>query len=141
MPKANEKDPFFGLKLIAYYRTGLPINQEDVDEEAMVNFAKWQICKVRNVLWNDPVWDNYTNPEILTEFFAIKFDETEDLRKEFEAGIVTAKKEDIDWIERMEKKLKDQKQGKIKEEGVEKTKENAVAEFKPAPPEEFEDAF
>jgi hypothetical protein len=138
-PKAKEIDPFFGLKLIAYYRTGLPVNEEDLDEEAMVQFAKWQICKIKNVLFNDPVWDNYTDPEILIEFFAIKFDENEKLRDEFQAGLVTAKKADVDWMLRQEEKLL--KQGKIKEEPSEKPKESPLVEFKPAPVEEFEDKF
>ncbi len=143
-PKNNEPDPFFGLKLIAYYRTGLPVNDDDIDEEAMVQFAKWQICKIKSVLWNDPVWNEYTSPEILIEFFAIKFDENEELRKKFEAGIVTTKKSDTDWMERRMAKLlkeKEEKQGKIKVEGPEKPKETPVVEFTPAPVEDFEDKF
>jgi hypothetical protein len=142
--KINEPDPFFGLKLIAYYRTGLPVNEDDLDEEAMVQFAKWQICKIKNVLFHDPIWDNYTTPEILAEFFSIKFDENEDLRKKFEAQLVTIKKADEDWILRMAAKhAKEQaeKQGKIKEESSKKPKESSTVEFKPAPVEEFEDKF
>lgn len=141
--KVNEPDPFFGLKLIAYYRTGLPVNEEDLDEEAMVQFAKWQICKIKNVLFHDPVWDHYSNPEILAEFFSIKFDENEDLRKKFETQLVTIKKSDEEWILKMAAKheSEQEKQGKIKVEPSEKPKESSTVEFKAAPVEEFEDKF
>jgi hypothetical protein len=142
-PKAGPgQDPFFGLKYIAYCRSSLPVNEEDVDDEAMIQFARWQICKVRGVLWGDPIWDNYTPEEILVEYFAIKYDENEQLRNEFEAQLVSAKKSDLDWLERMEQKDREAKQGKIKE-GVteEKPKETPAVEFTPQPPGEFEDKF
>jgi hypothetical protein len=142
-PKQSQtKDPFFGLKYIAYCRTGLPVNEVDLDMVAMLQFAKWQICKVRNVLFNDPVWDEYTDEEILTEFFAIKFDEDSALRKEFEAKLVTAKASDIDWLERMAQKDQAVKNGKINGDVTpEKPKESPKVEFHPEPPSEFEDSF
>lgn len=135
MSQPNPKDPFFGLKYIAFCRTGLIVDGETLDEEAMLAFAKWQICKVRNILWNDPVWDNYTNPEILIEYFAIKFDEDADLRTAFEASTVSAKEADVDWFERMEKKLKEG--SKIKEEVI----AGGTIEELPQTPSEFEDKF
>lgn len=139
LPLTKEVDPFFGLKYIAYCRTGLTINEDDVDEEAMIQFAKWQICKVRGILWNDPIWDSYTAPELLVEFFAIKFDESEELRQKFEATVVSVKAKDLDWFERMERKhAEDQKKGKIKEGEVEQKPE---VEFEPTPPVDFEDKF
>lgn len=127
-------DPFFGLKYIAYCRTGLPVNPEDVDEQALFNFAKWQICKVRNVLWNDPVWDSYTAQEVLAEYFAIKFDESSELRAEFERGMSGVKKSDLDWLEeRAERHRKSQEAA-----AEDSTIKEVIA---PAPPEEFEDKF
>ena len=136
----EDKDPFFALKYIAYLRTGQTVNEDDLDMETIAQFAKWQICKVRNVLWNDPIWDSYTTEELMVEFFAIKFDESEDLRNEFEAKIVTAKKEDLDWLERMERKDRESKQGKINE-GLqpEVPVKSEIVEFHAAPPSEFED--
>jgi hypothetical protein len=114
-PKANN-DPFFALKYIAYYRTGLPKDMEELDRETLISFAKWQICKVRNVLWNDPVWDSYTEEEILIEFFAIKFDENEELRKEFGTLGMGPSKADLDWFDSMEASELTKKQDTIKEE-------------------------
>lgn len=134
--KVKEVDPFFGLKYIAFCRTGLPSNEEDLDEEAMIAFAKWQICKVRNVLWNDPIWDRYTTPEILCEYFAIKFDQDPDLRNKFDALTISAKASDVDWFERMEKKHKAAKEGTIKEEIA-----GGSIEDLSKTPEEFVDKF
>jgi hypothetical protein len=126
--KKDEKDPFFALKYIAYHRTGLPKDSEEIDPETLISFAKWQICKVRNILWNDPIWDSYTEEEILIEFFAIKFDESEDLRKEFGDLMIGPSKKDLDWFEQMEQAYVTEKQGTIEEDPK-------------LEPEEFEDTF
>jgi len=143
----TEKDPFFGLKFIAYCRTGLSLADEDIDEEAMLAFAKWQICKTRNILWNDPIWDLYTSPEIMTEYFSIKFDENEDLRKEFHNNILEVTKGDLDWFQAMEQEYmaKSAPDGTQDPEviapnsiieGVDSIRDNALTS-----PEEFEDTF
>jgi hypothetical protein len=137
--KPNPEDPFFGLKYIAYLRTGLSVNTEDIDAEGLVNFARWQICKVRNILWNDAIWEKYTPEEILIEYFAIKFDENDTERKTFEATIVTGKETDIDWMMRSEAKyLKQQAPNNdtIKEELSPAEKAEV-----PETPRDFEDTF
>lgn len=110
-------DSLFGLKYIAYCRTGLHVNPDDEDSETIVSFAKWQICKVRNVLWNDPIWESYTDQELLIEYFCLKFDENDQLRKEFESKLVSVKKSDLAWMEAMEAKYLAE-QGKISEEPI-----------------------
>lgn len=134
----KSKDPFFGLKFIAYCRTGLPLNAEDIDEEAFFSFAKWQICKVRNRLWLDPVWDLYSNEEIMVEYFSIKFDENNDLRKEFERGLQEFKQSDIDMLEAMERRYMQQLAAEQPEQGI-INEGNAIPE--PGPAVEFEDKF
>jgi len=95
-------DPLYGLKYIAFCRTGL--EDKTVDMQDFINFAKWHICRTRKVLWNDPVWDNYTDDEILIEFFSIRFDESPEVREEFKKTTVSASKSDLDWFEEMERK-------------------------------------
>lgn len=116
-PKNNSevKDPFFALKYIAFHRTGLPKDPEDLDRESLISFAKWQICKVRNILWNDPVWDSYTEEEILIEFFSIKFDENEDLRRDFGNLVQGPSTKDLDWFDEMEQTHTQAKQDTIKD--------------------------
>lgn len=128
----SPKDPFYTLKYLAYLRTGLTVNDEDLDETSLVNFARWQICKVRNVLWNDPVLLEYTPEELLIEFFAIRFDEDPELRKTFETSLISAKSQEIDWFERMVQKHGAAKSGKI---------EVAAENLEPGPPVDFEESF
>lgn len=104
--KANKKqeDPLYGLKHIAYGRSVL--SEDALTPQALVDFARWQVCKARSILWNDPLWDVYTAEEILIEYFSIRFDEDEDLRAKFAATLVRASKTDLEWFEEMEAKLK-----------------------------------
>jgi hypothetical protein len=130
LPKIEAaKDPLFGLKYIAYLRTTLPKDSDSLDNDTIVSFAKWQVCKSRNILWNDPIWESYTQQEILIEFFAIRFDEDEKLRTAFEAGLVSASKSDMDWLLQDELKEKDSKISSV------------TNESSPENPEEFEDTF
>lgn len=116
-PKAKSDDPLFGLKYIAYLRSEVP-DPETMDHEVFLNFAKWQVCKVRNVLWNDPVWDAYTDEEIVIEFFAIRFDESKEFRAEFGSKLTVVKSDDYDWLERMEAKYFAEKQSTIKSDAA-----------------------
>lgn len=130
-----ENDPFFGLKYLAYCRSTLPSSDVDLTEEGLQVFAKWQLCKARNVLWNDPIWDSYTMQELLIEFFAIRFDESDELRTEFGASLNTAKKADIDWMEASAIKLKAELAAKA-------AKDVKIEEALSLPePEDFEDKY
>ena len=104
MSKANTPDPFWGLKHIAYYRTGLP-NVDGLGMAELIDYAKWQICKVRNVLWHDPIWHEYTDEEILVEFFAINFDANPEARADFERAILKPKVKDLEWFDQMERQV------------------------------------
>ena len=107
MPKENEKyDPFFGLKYIAYCRARLH-SEGAKSRESMVQFAKWQICKSRNLLFNDPIWESYTEEEIFIEFFTIRFDDDEEAVEEFETAMrgSTSAEETLEWMEKMEKQF------------------------------------
>ena len=117
-----KNDPFFGLKYIAFCRSRLLDATASPGKKELLDFAKWQICKVRNVLFNDPIWDSYTEEEIFIEYFTIRFDESEEMVDEFKKEAFADTKEQIaDWFEEMERK-----------HGIKN----------PAPePEEFEDNF
>lgn len=113
-PKKLKDEPWLGLKLIAAYRVKLP--EEDVTDAILLDFAKWQICKSRNIMFRDPIWDDYTEEEVLIEFFGIMYDENEDLLTEFLSKIQEVDNTTLDWFERMEtehqaKMLADQEAG------------------------------
>lgn len=95
-------DLFFNLKSIAYHRTALP--DANITKEDIINYAKWQICKSRNVLWKDPIWDDYTPEDILVEYFAILFDDNEENKEAFAQKLKPVTEEVYDWFTEMEKK-------------------------------------
>lgn len=123
------KDPFLGYKNIAFLRTGLPVDNEEISPEIFLDYAKWQVCKARNILWHDPIWDRYTVPEILIEWFSIRFDQDPEIRAQFQAQLVKVPDKTYDWFEKMEKTYSTQKSDKIEKE--------AVVEQ----PEEFQDKY
>ena len=109
-------EPWLGLKLIAAYRVRLP-DPKDVNDEVLRDYAKWQICKARNKLFKDPIWDDYTDEEILIEFFGIIFEQNPEALEEFVNKTKTVDKDINDWFDRMakeheEKMKQDQETGK-----------------------------
>jgi len=46
------------------------------------------------------VWDNYTDEQIIIEYYAILFEKDPKFRAEFEAETGTPIEDDIDWMER-----------------------------------------
>lgn len=76
---------------------------EDTSFEDFVNFAKFTLCRKCNRLWKDPIWEAYTDEEVLIEYFAHLFSTDEVRRKEFESKLATeaGDYEDIyDWLDR-----------------------------------------
>lgn len=111
------EDPFIALKNIAYHRTTLgPLDKIESDQE-ILDFAKWQICKARNVLFLDPIWDDYTAEDIMVEFFTIQFDESEDLREAFKLKIQGKTKPQYEWFDQMEAKYQKDKEKEVKDMG------------------------
>ena len=106
-------DPYLGLKHIAYCRTGLSKTTE-LTSEILLSFAKWQICKARRVLWNDPVWDSYTQEEILIEFFSISFDLDPKTREVFEKNLMKPREAEYAWFDKMEAKALAEAKAKAK---------------------------
>jgi len=110
------EDPYYGLKFIAWCRSQLPPKDSEITEQDFVEFAKWQICKDRKVLFLDPIWDRYGPEDVLVEFFTIALDNNEELRKEFEATLRGVSNSDLAWFEEMEAKFLKQQEEKAKKE-------------------------
>lgn len=66
-----------------------------------VDFAKHQVCKHKNIMFLDPIWDRYHETDILVEYFSIMFDTDPEFRKKFE-GLMTEEaevEEVFDWFD------------------------------------------
>jgi len=108
-------DPLFALKFIAYCRSQLPPEDHGRDDTDIINYAKWYVCRTRNVLFLDPIWDKYTNEDILIEFLAIRFDEDKVVKESFEAQMNGVSEDEQAWFERMERKFLEEQDKKSKE--------------------------
>lgn len=97
----SKKDPLKKFKYIGYCRgVGKPGDQITFDD--LVNFAKAYLCRQTKTLWNDPIWDQYHEAEILTEYFSHIFATNEEMRKQFETELnVEAYGEDlVSWFDK-----------------------------------------
>lgn len=83
-PKNKNKDPFFGPKWLAYMNAEMP---EKAQLDDYVRWAKFQLAIRTKTLLKDPIWDKYTAEEILIEFFAHKFDNDPNFKKDFEKDL------------------------------------------------------
>jgi hypothetical protein len=87
--------------------------------EDLISFAKFFLCKHAKLLWKDPVWDSYTDEEILIEYFAHLFAKDEIARKDFEVSIDAGTQiygEDIfEWLDRKVKENQEETKKKLEE--------------------------
>lgn len=92
------KDVFHRLKYIAYCRSQLPPEEVGTDYADFVDFAKHFLCVKTNRLFKDPIWETYTNEEILIEYFSYEF-QNEQKRIDFEKELLNVNSESIDdWL-------------------------------------------
>lgn len=114
----KENDPLVSLKYKGYCRSNTAPGEE-LTLEDLTNYAKFILCKHSKRLMKDPIWDEYTDEEILVEYYAHLYSNNEEMRKEFEAQINAGSQvygEDIyEWLEAQDKKLKEEHEKKLRE--------------------------
>lgn len=102
--KQKAPDPLSALKYRGYCWALTPPG-DDTSLQDLVCFAKFYLCRHAKKLWKDPVWESYTDEEILIEYFAHLFSTDKGARTQFEAQTFTGTDmygEDIyDWLDRM----------------------------------------
>lgn len=101
-PKKPQKDKFFNIKYMAYCLSQLPPDDGSVTYSDFIDFAKFQLCYNKKVLLKDPIWDNYTDEELLLEYFALIMESNEKFRKDFEVQIrggTSLYDDDISWMD------------------------------------------
>lgn len=126
-------DGFFKLKFIAYAWAQLPPEGATFDD--YVKYAKFALCEARGYLAEDPIWERYSDEQILIEYYALCFVRDESFRKEFEAalsGMGEQGKAAIDWMDAEIKKNQEAlKVLRQTQSRIEQTKED---EFEFVPP-------
>lgn len=78
-------DKFLKLKHIGYTWSQNSIGNTTF--KTFVKYARFQLCLITKTLMKDPVWDEYTEEEILVEFFAHSFHNDPNFLKDFEISI------------------------------------------------------
>lgn len=119
-----DKDIFYNLKKFAYNRVFLP--EQNIDIEDFCNFCKMHLCNTYKVPYKSPLWESYSDEDIMIEYFALKFLKDEEFKKEFKAqlqGKIVHKDqmtedEFADWADKMESENK-RELDKLKETMVE----------------------
>ena len=116
-PKKKELDPLQSLKYKGYcWSQSAPGEETTLDD--LVSFAKFFLCKHSNRLWKDPIWEEYTDEEILIEYFAHLYAKDEEARKEFEASIdanAQIYEAEYEWLDRMVKQNQEENRKKLEE--------------------------
>lgn len=125
MKKKKKRDILLPLKFKGYCMSeGKHPEDEGMSLSDFARYAKFQLCEERKVLTKDPIWDTYTDEELIIEYFAILCSKDEGLKKEFE-GIFsgTLTESDYEWMERMaaqeEKAIDDMKDSEEENEDFE----------------------
>ena len=118
--KNKEVDPFLKLKHIAYCIASPPFKTNDASLEAFVKYARHQICVTKNILYFDPIWDSYSDEQVLVEYYALRFEKDKDFLEQFEVEVINDGKmeDDIDWMEKeiAKNKTNVEEYNKIKDE-------------------------
>jgi len=82
----SKRDPLLKLKYIGYCRTFFPPKGNSSLHE-LLRVAKQFLCNQTRTLWNDPIWDRYSDEEILVEYYAYQFSINEEFLGDFESQI------------------------------------------------------
>ena len=100
MESLAKRDPLLRIKYIGYCLShGNLEENQNLDFSEFVRWAKFQICSQRNLLMEDPIWERYTDEQILIEYYAILYSKDKESRLEFEA-IVKGEEEGVfDWMQ------------------------------------------
>ncbi len=88
-PKKSSKktpDPFKKLKYIGYCRACAPPGK-GMQFKDFVNYVKTYLCFETKTLFKDPIWDSYSDEDLIVEYFARIFRVDKDRRQKFEAEI------------------------------------------------------
>lgn len=116
--KKKEFDRLRNLKFKGYCRSfTAPGDEMSLDD--LVIFAKFFLCRKSRRLWKDPIWEDYTDEEILIEYFAHLYAEDKTAKEEFEMdlnheeGIVD--EDAYEWLERKVKENQEELKKKIEE--------------------------
>lgn len=90
----------FRLEYMAYCMSQMPPKDVPSTLEDYVRFAKFQLSVDKHLLMEDPIWDKYTDEEIIVEFMANLFMKNPKKLEEFEAKLLGSDDNIYDWFDK-----------------------------------------
>jgi hypothetical protein len=93
-----KNDPLFKIKRIAFRKACLPPKPEPVLLPDFVEFAKVNLCVLTKTLYKDPIWDEYTEADILMEYYMHLFLKDQKSKEDFEIELNGGKLSQDDWL-------------------------------------------
>jgi hypothetical protein len=88
------------LKYLGYCLSQLP--PEDAgppDFSHFVDYAKFQLCRANHKLMLDPIWEEYTNEEIVVEYYAHLMASSKDQRNAFLQSLAGYDESIYSWLD------------------------------------------
>lgn len=94
------EDKLFKIKYMGFCMAQMPPEDVASDFADFVRYAKFQLSVDKCVLMEDPMWDKYTDEQILVEYFANLFMKSKEERERFEGQFKGEDPDLYDWFDR-----------------------------------------
>ena len=94
----KSSDPLKKIKSIAYTKVVGPLDG-NIDYDSFLRMAKSYLAIENKILFKDPIWDTYTEEELLVEYFSHIFMKFPDRRGEFEMEMNVGQSEYDSFLE------------------------------------------
>lgn len=111
----ESRDGYFKLKYIGFTRAYMNPDNDPVTVEEFVAFCKTYLCNKNKVLFKDPIWDTYTDEELMVEYFAQMFLDDVEEAKKFSANFAETADDTYKWLTEQTEKAEKENLEKIKE--------------------------
>ena len=89
----------------------LPPDGAKVEFDDFVRYARFVLCREAHILMKDPIWNDYTDEEILIEYYALIYERDKEERARVEMAFAGKSTDIVDWFDDMIEK----NQEKVKE--------------------------
>jgi hypothetical protein len=122
--KAPKNSRLDRLKYVGWCWSQLPPEGATFTFEDLIQYAKFQLSVQKRVLLKDSIWDQYTDEELLAEYYANLFQKNEDARLEFQKLIEGGDDDEfLAWANKKARQAKEERESGADLEEVEFTPE------------------
>lgn len=109
-PIKQKLDPLKNLKHKGYCRAFASVGDEPMTYSQFLVYARTYLCNHAHVLFKDPIWDSYTEEELLIEYFSVLYKNDPIKKEEFEKTISNKPGNYDDFLNFADEQIKKNKQ-------------------------------